>query len=134
MKKKVNGKDIETCKEGKLLGLKIQSTGMVGHCANIKNKGNAVLTNLRRFRNLSPKVKTTLVKTLLIPILEYSPIPICLATLQQKINLLRVLNKELKFINCNEEKANTVEQLHSKFNISPLILELILELKRLGGL
>ncbi len=112
MKIKVNGKDIETCKEGRLLGLKIQSTGIVGDCANVKNKDNAVLTNLRRFRNLSTKVKTTPLKTLLLPILEYPLIPISSASLHQKRNLQAVLKKTLKFINCNEEEANTVEQLH----------------------
>ncbi len=120
MKIKVNDKEIDTCKEGKLLGLKIQSTGIVGHCANVKNKGNAVLTNLRRFRNLSTKVKTTLIKTLLIPILEYPPIPLCSVSLHQKKNLQTVLNKALRFINCNEEERNTAEQLHMKFNITPL--------------
>ncbi len=44
---KVIGKEIPTSKGDKFLGLKIQSTGIVGHCANVKNKGNAVLTNLR---------------------------------------------------------------------------------------
>ncbi len=84
MKIIVNGKEIETCKEGKFLGLKLQSTGIVGHCTNVKNKGNAVLTNLRRFKSLSPKIKITLVKTLLIPILEYPPIPICATSLTKK--------------------------------------------------
>ena len=34
---KVNGKEIQTCKEGKFLGLKLQSTGIIGHCNSIKN-------------------------------------------------------------------------------------------------
>ena len=48
MKIKVNEKEIATCKEGKFLGLKLQSTGIVGHCTNVKNTGNAVLTNLTK--------------------------------------------------------------------------------------
>ena len=44
MKITVNGKEIENCKEEKFLGLKLQCTGTVGHCVNVKNKGNAVLT------------------------------------------------------------------------------------------
>ena len=31
-----------------------------------------------------------------------------------------VLNKALKFINCNEDEEATVEQLHIKHNIAPL--------------
>ena len=93
---------------------------MTGHCATVKNKGNAVLTNLRRFQNLSPKLKSTLVKTLLIPILEYPPIPICYVSLTQNRNMLTVINKALKFINCNENNRETLEDLHRKYNITPL--------------
>ncbi len=102
------------------LGLKLQSTGIVIHCTNVKNKDDAVLTNLRRFKSLSPKIKTTLIKTLLIPILEYPPIPICATSLTQKRNIQTVVNKALKFINCNEDNEATVEQLHIKYNITPL--------------
>ena len=130
MKITVKGKEIETCKEGKFLGLKLQSTGIVGHCTNLKNKGNAVLTNLRKFKNLSPKIKTTLVKTLLLPILEYPPIPLCATSLTQKRNIQTVLNKALKFINCNEDNEATVEQLHKQYNITPLNISIDNKAKR----
>lgn len=67
----VNGKKIETSKSSKLLGLNISITGFVGHISTtIKKKGNGILTQLRRFSNLTPKMKI-LVKTLLIPVMEY---------------------------------------------------------------
>ncbi len=62
----------------------MQRRGITGHCVDIKNKGNAVLTKLRRFTNLTPKLKATLVKTQLIPILEYPPIPITAVSNTQK--------------------------------------------------
>ncbi len=71
----VNGKKIETCTSGKRLGLTITSTGFVSHVRKSINKGKGILTQLKRFRNLSPKMKTTLVKTLLIPVMEYPLIP-----------------------------------------------------------
>lgn len=43
---KVNDKEIETCKKGKLLGLKITSNGFVTHIRQTINKGNGVLSNL----------------------------------------------------------------------------------------
>ncbi len=49
--------------------------------AHKKNKANVVLINLRRFTNLTPKIKTTLAKTVLIPILEYPPIPLSAVSL-----------------------------------------------------
>ncbi len=53
----INGNEHNTSKEGKLLRLRIQTTGIVGHSTNTKNKANAVLTKLRRFTNLTPRIK-----------------------------------------------------------------------------
>ena len=65
-------------------------------------------------------MKTTLVKTLLIPVLEYPTIPICVASLTQKRKLQSILNKAVRFIHCNEEEQLNTKQLHIKYNISPL--------------
>jgi len=116
----VNGKEIETCNNGKLLGLNINATGFIGHITNTINKGRGILSQLRRFNNLTPKLKTTLVKTLLIPVLEYPTIPICMASLSQKRKLQSVLNKAVRFIHCNEDEQLNTEQLHIKYNITPL--------------
>ncbi len=51
----VNGNELNTSTEGKLLGLKIHSTGFVGHAINMKNKTYAELTKLGRYTNLTPK-------------------------------------------------------------------------------
>ncbi len=80
----VNGKEIETSTVGKLLGLNISITGFVGHITRTINKGNAVLSQLERFSKITPKMKTILVKTPLIPVMEYPSIPICMASLTQK--------------------------------------------------
>ncbi len=117
---KVNGKDIETSKGGKLLGLNISITGYVGHITKTINKGNAILSQLRRFSNLTPQTKATLVKTLLIPVMEYPSIPICRASNTQKRKMQTVLNKALRFINCNEEDQLNSYNLHIKYNITPL--------------
>ncbi len=116
----VNGEELNTNKEGKLLGLKVQSTGIVGHVSTLKNKANAVVTKLRRFTDLTQNIKTTLVKTLLIPILEYPPVPLSAVLLTQKINLESVLNKALRFVHHNEQDILRSEDLHLKYNITPL--------------
>lgn len=120
----VNGKLIKSCNQGKVLGLKLQSTGIVGHSSNVKNKGNATLSTLRRFTNLTPKLKTTLVKTQLIPILEYPPIPLCSVSKTQKHNLQIIINKALRFISKNESDRAKMEDLHIKYNITPLNVSL----------
>ncbi len=115
----VNGKEIETSTAGKLLGLNISSNGFVSHISKTINKGNGILSQLRRFSNLTPKMKAILVKTLLIPVMEYPSIPICMASLTQKRKMQSVLNKALRFIHCNEQEQLNTEELHIKYNIAP---------------
>ncbi len=81
----ITGKNIDTSKEGKLLGLKLQRTGLIGHVTDKIQKENGILSKLKRFNNLTPKLKTTLVKTLLLPVIEYPPIPLCSISKSQKI-------------------------------------------------
>ncbi len=120
MKIKVNGKEIETTTAGKLLGLNITSSGFVGHIRKTINKGYGILSQLKRFSNLTPKIKTTLVKTLLIPVMTYPPIPLCMASPTQKRRMQIVLNKALRFIHCNEDEQLNTSELHIKYNITPL--------------
>ncbi len=115
----VNGKNLNTSNEGKLLGLKLQKTGLIGHATDKVKKGKAVITNLTRFRNLTTKLKTTLIKTLLLPVIEYPPVPLCTISKTQKINIQKVINRGLRFIHYNEAENLTMEQLHKLHNITP---------------
>ncbi len=74
---------------------------------------------LRRLTNLSPKLKSILVKTQLIPILKYL-IPLCAASKSQKYPMQTILNKALQFINYDEEDRPNAEELHLKYNITHL--------------
>ncbi len=47
----INGKNINTSREGKFLGLKLQATGLRGHVTDKINKGKGILSKLWRFRN-----------------------------------------------------------------------------------
>ncbi len=117
---KVNDKETETSTSGKLLGLNMTSTGFVGHIRKIINKGNGILSQLKRFSNLSPKIKTILVKTLLIPVMTCPSIPICTASQTQKREMQTILNKTLRFIHCYKQEPLTVFKLYIKYNIAPL--------------
>ncbi len=86
---------METNASGKLLGLTIFRTEFIGHIARTINKGKAILSQLKRLNRLTPKMKRTLIKTLLIQVLEFPSIPICLASLTQKRKMQTVLNKAL---------------------------------------
>lgn len=115
----IEGKEITSSKEGKVLGLTIQSTGIIKHATKNRQKATGVLNKLRRFANLTTKLKTTLVKTLILPVLEYPPIPQCSLSQSQKKETQRVQNKAIRFINHNEDRQ-TMEQLHRKYNLTPL--------------
>ncbi len=66
---------------------------------------------MRRFSNLSPKVKTILVKTLLIPVMTYQSIPICKASQTKKRKMQTLLNKALRFIHCYQQEPLTAFEL-----------------------
>ncbi len=117
----INNKIIEPNNDGKLLGFRLHRTGITKHISDKNNQGTAVLGTLYRFKNLTPEIKTTLIKTLLVPVLEYPPIPINATTNTQKLQLQKVLNIGLRFINMNdEERIVNIETLHSKYNITPI--------------
>ncbi len=58
----VNGKEIKTCTNGKLLGLNINTSGFVMHITKTIYKANEILCQLKLFRNFIPKLKVTLIK------------------------------------------------------------------------
>ena len=44
-----------------------------------------------------------------------------MASPSQKRKMQKVINKALRFINCNEEEKTTVSELHHKNNVTPLM-------------
>lgn len=120
----INGNVMQKSNEGTMLGLKLQNTGITGHITSKINKTTAALTKLYRFTNLTPKIKTTLVKTLLLPILEYPPIPLVCASKSQQLKMQRVLNKTLRFVFRNDNRLLTTEQMHELTGIKPINISL----------
>ncbi len=68
---RINGKEIENNVSGKVLGLTISRTGFIGPIARTIKESKPILSQLKTFNKLTQKMKTTIVKTLLIPVLEY---------------------------------------------------------------
>lgn len=52
----INGKKIKTSTAGKLLGLNISITRFIGHITKTINEGNVILSKIRRFSTLTPKM------------------------------------------------------------------------------
>ena len=127
----INNKLIGKSNEGRLLGLKLKTTGITGHISDKINKATAALTKLYRFASLTPEIKTTLVKTLLLPILEYPPIPLICASKTQQLKMQRVLNKAMRFIFRHDNRQFSLQQMHEITNIKPINISLHNKAKRI---
>ena len=78
----IKGEPVAFQNEGKTLGLLITRTGYCNHINKrivlVKQK----MQKLYRFRNMPNKTKTHLIKSLIIPLLDYLPIPIHTMSIQ----------------------------------------------------
>lgn len=81
------GEKLNTNRESKFLGFKLQVTGITGHITDRINKGKAVISKLRRFGQLTLRFKATLITAQLMQVLEYPPIPLCSLSKTQTFNM-----------------------------------------------
>ncbi len=77
---------------------------------------------LYRFASLTPKIKTTLVKTQLLPIIEYPLVLLVCASKTQQLKLQRALNKLLRFM-FRHNRQLTLEQMHELTNIKSITVK-----------
>ena len=118
----VNNERIEYAREGTILGQKITSTGILAHVKYRKQRAQESLTKLKIFRQLSKKTKIHLIKSLVIPQLQYPPVPLHTISSTQKLNLQRTQNKAIRWA-MNDERypyQKNTEQLHQETDIQPL--------------
>lgn len=108
-----DGEYIETCKEGKTLGLKITSNGYLKHVQEILKRGERAIHSLIPLRKLPEKIKTHLVKAYILPIIEYPAIPLCALSRTQVGKLQKMQNRALRFaMNDCYPYQWTTEELH----------------------
>ena len=106
---------------GKILGLKISNTSYISHVSERKGKAIYALSRLFRLRKLPSRIKLHLVKTLVLPVLDYPPIPTHALSKTQTLILQRVQNKALRFATDTRYPYNhTTEELHNTHKIKPL--------------
>lgn len=110
---------------GKSLGLKITRTGYTQHIQERRGKAMAALIKLFRFRELPIKIKSHLVKALVLPVLDYPPIPIHTMSITQISKLQKIQNKALRF--ATEQRypytMNTI-QIHRLTKTKPVNVRL----------
>ena len=121
----INDEDVELKNKGKCLGLSITKSGYYKHMQERKNIAVASLQKLYELYNMPERIKIHLVKALILPILDYPPIPIHTMSRNQLSKLQKVQNKALRFAtNQKHPYTMTTEQIHTHTKTTPLNIRL----------
>lgn len=83
--------------KGKVLGLTIGRTGITQHVYETHNKGKTALKEIRRFKSLPINIKLHLIKAYILPVLQYTPIPLVTLGKCNERKLQRTQNSALRF-------------------------------------
>lgn len=121
----VNDNPIEFKNIGKCLGLKITNTGYYKHITDRCNSASAALKKLNTLYNMPEKIKVHLVKALILPILDYPPIPIHAMSKTQISKLQKIQNRALRFATNQKYpySMNTI-QIHNHTKTQPVNIRL----------
>lgn len=121
----VDGDVVEFQGEGKTLGLKVTRTGYIKHIDDRRRRAMSSFIKLFRFKEMSTKIKTHLVKALVLPVLEYPPIPTHALSNRQVSRLQKIQNKALRFAT-NQRYPYTLNtrQIHEYTRTKPVNIKL----------
>ena len=110
---------------GSLLGLKVSSHGYKIHITQRVAQAREALNTLQRFRDLSSDLKLRLVKTLVIPVLTYPPVPTHAMSRTAISRLQKVQNAALRFTyNVKWQDFVSNEELHMMASLQPINIRL----------
>ena len=100
-----------------ILGFQLSRTGFNCHITDRLRKAKAELNKLKRFKNLTPKIKTHLYKAFIMLLVEYPALPTCNIADSNKMKLQRLQNKAIKFIISNDEEELSIKRAHEKYKL-----------------
>ena len=117
----INGVNKPYSKEGKILGMNINTQGIHPHIKHTKRTALAAITTIKRFYKLSTKIEIHLVKACVLPIITYPTYPLCAMSKTTVLSLQKIQNKALRFA-YNEKYPYTknAEQMHQLSNLKPI--------------
>ena len=117
----IDGNVIPYSNYGKVLGVKIGTSGYNKHIQETADKGKRALRELQRFYDLPHRIKLHLVKAFIRPILTYAPIPSITVSNSNLKKLQVIQNRGLRFA-YNERYPYTrnTKTLHELANIEPI--------------
>lgn len=117
----INNTRIQYTNTANLLGLTLKSNGIHAHVKQKRIQASTTLKKLRRFKNLSPRIKLHLYKALVLPILDYPSIPLNTIKKSNWEKLQSVQNRALRWVNGDIPPYNrTVQDLHTQYGLTPL--------------
>ena len=117
----VDNTTYEYTKQGKVLGLQVNSHGICPQAAVRKHAARANLAKLYRFKNLSENNKRKLYLSTVQSTLIYPTVPFNTISKSQMLQLQAVQNQGLKFItNTSWDEYRTAQSLHEQCNIDPI--------------
>ena len=110
---------------GRLLGLQMTGRGYSAHVTDRVRNAKLALGTLYRFRDLNRGLKLHLIKTLVIPVLTYPPVPTHAFSRNAISRLQRVQNSALRFaLDVRWDQYRTTESLHEEASIPALNVRL----------
>lgn len=121
----VNGDVVDQQQHGKILGLQVGRHGYSTHIKQRVCRAKSVLTTLYRFKDLSPRIKLQLIKTLVLPVLTYPPIPLHSMSRSAISRLQKVQNAALRFVeNTRWFHFRSIKALHEVTSLPALNVRL----------
>ena len=117
----LRGVNVPYSPSGKVLGLTIASRGIKPHVAQRVGRAHSQLNMMKRFGQLSERIKTHLYKAVVRPVLEYPPVPLDTLAKTESLKLQRVQNAAIKWIaNWTFPYSTTMEAEHERLNMEPI--------------
>lgn len=117
----INNRVIRFTNRAKLLGLTLKKTGIAAQVDEKTAQASTVLKKLRRFSKLQERTKLHLYKALVMPVLEYPPVPLNTLTNSNWRKLQTIQNRALRWI-AGEQPPYTTNavELHHRYQLLPL--------------
>ena len=117
----IDGEQLQYANKVNTLGFNLQRTGFTQHINQRKAIASAAVAKLKRFRNLKPKIKAHLYKSLVRSRLEY---PSALIAIMSKTNMKKYQSFQNRiirnFIATPNEKYDDIGDLHARYKIEAL--------------
>ena len=105
-----------------ILGFNLGRTGFKVHINQRMAIARGTITKLKRFKQLKPRTKSYLYKTLVRSVLEYPNTPSCVMSKTNKDKLQKFQNKVIRgFIHStSEDEIDSIEDLHNLYGVEPI--------------